>query len=172
MQMEIESLIRQYDFNYSYAQALVKDLSDEQMTLTPAKGLVNHAAFTLGHLVSGSALVAKKLGSAYEMQKDWKDLFLRKGPGDPREPDLNTDKYPSKVELLQELKNQHEEVKSLLRKLDLAFLSKEQEWRFKIYMPILYDYLLFMCVNHEAMHLGQLAAWRRSIGLTSALATL
>lgn len=170
--MDIEALIKQYDFNFSYAEALVADLSEEQMTQTPSKGLVNHAAFTLGHLVSGSALVAKTLGEAFSLQEDWKALFLRKGPGDPRIPEKNSELYPSKKELLEELRSKHEVVKGLLRKLEEEKLKTEKNWRYEKYMPHLMDYLLFMCVNHEAMHLGQLAGWRRALGLPSALATL
>jgi hypothetical protein len=54
---------------------------------------------------------------------------------------------------------------------DVAF-GRPVEWRFDNYYPSLADYLYFMCVTHEAMHLGQLAAWRRAAGLDSALARL
>jgi hypothetical protein len=56
------------------------------MTIIPSNGLVNHPAFTLGHLISGSALLAEDLGAVFEMPDHWADLFLRKGPGDPRKP--------------------------------------------------------------------------------------
>lgn len=170
--MKIESLIYQYDFNYAYALALVSDLNDSQMTIVPAKGLINHAAFTLGHLISGSALVAKKLGAAFEMKENWKDLFLRKGPGDIREPAPDKGQYPSKSELLTELHKQHEIVKSYLTSIDAEILKNRHQWRFEVHMPYLYDYLLFMCINHEAMHLGQLAAWRRAMNLPPVLSTL
>ncbi|MGB5847034.1 MAG: DinB family protein [Ignavibacteriaceae bacterium] len=170
--MTIESIIAQYDFNLEYAKALVNDLTGDQMTIIPATGLDNHPAFTLGHLVSGSALLAEDLGAAFEMLEDWVDLFLRKGPGDPRKPDLDKSKYPSKHLLLRELESQHNKVKMLLNNLDERKLSEIIKWRFSNYMPTLLDIIVFMCINHEAMHLGQLAAWRRAMGLTSALGTL
>ena len=170
--MTIESIIKQYDFNLEYARALVQDLTNDQMTIIPTTGLENHPAFTLGHLVSGSALLAEDLGASFEMPEDWADLFLRKGPGDPRKPDPDKSKYPSKHLLLKELEDQHNKVINLLNNLDKRKLSESIKWRFCNYMPTLLDIVVFMCINHEAMHLGQLAAWRRAMGLNSALGTL
>jgi hypothetical protein len=170
--MTIESIIAQYNFNLDYARALVHDLTSDQMTTIPATGLENHPAFTLGHLVSGSVLLAEDLGAVFEMPDNWANLFLRKGPGDPRKPDLDKGKYPPKHLLLRELENQHNKVNKLLNNLDNGKLSESFKWRFSNYMPTLLDVIVFMCINHEAMHLGQLAAWRRAMGLNSALAAL
>ena len=170
--MTIEYIIKQYDFNLEYARTLVQDLKNDQMTIIPSRGLENHPAFTLGHLVSGSAILAEDLGGEFEMPDKWADLFLRKGPGDPRKPDPDKNKYPSKELLLRKLEDQHNRVKNLLNNLDKEKLSENFKWRFSSYMPALLDIIVFMCINHEAMHLGQLAAWRRAMGLNSALGTL
>lgn len=170
--MKLENIIKQYDFNLEYAKALVQDLSDEQMAVVPATGLDNHPAFTLGHLVSGSADLAHDLGEDFEMPNGWMELFVRQGPGDPRKPDSNQKKYPPKKALITELEHQHNKVKQLLGNLNKTRLEEPLIWRFANFMPTLGDVILFMCVNHEAMHLGQLAAWRRSMGLTSALASV
>ena len=170
--MKIENIIKQYDFNLQYAKALVLDLSDDQMTTIPSNGLENHPAWTLGHLIAGSAGLAEDLGAKFEMPGNWADLFLRKGPGDPRKPDLDKSKYPSKILLLTELESQHNKVIKLLTGLNNIDLDKKIKWRFSNYMPTLADLIIFMCINHEAMHLGQLAAWRRAMNLTSALAGL
>lgn len=170
--MEIETIIKQYDFNLKYAVALVHDLSDDQMTTIPAKGLDNHPAWIIGHLVSGSADLARDFGAEFEMPDKWDEIFVRQGPGDPRKPDPDKSKYPSKHLLLKELNDQHNKVKQFLSRLDNNDLNKKFKWRFDSYMPTLLDLIVFMCINHEAMHLGQLAAWRRAMGLTSGLATL
>ena len=73
------------------------------MTVIPSNGLENHPAFTLGHLVSGSALLVEDLGEEFNMPDKWTELFLRKGPGDPRKPDPDKSKYPTKELLLAEL---------------------------------------------------------------------
>ena len=168
----LNSIINQYDFNLDYAKKLVEDVSDDQMTIIPSNGLVNHPAFTIGHLVSGSALLAEDLGAKFEMPDKWADLFLRKGPGDPRKPDIDKNKYPTKQLLINELEHQHNKVKDLLINVDAKELNENIKWRFSSYMPTLLDIITFMCINHEAMHLGQLAAWRRAMNLSSALGSL
>jgi len=167
-----KALISSYQFNLEYAKILVDDLSDEWMTYTPAKGLENHPAFTLGHLVSGAALTAKYLGGPYELPKDWEILFKRNGPGDPTLPDPDPSKYPNKKELLEALTTQHKLVEYLILDLDEKRLLAPFSWRFKHHYPTLGDMLTFMCLTHESMHLGQLAAWRRAMDLPSALAKL
>lgn len=170
--MKIEAIIKQYDFNLEYAKALVKDLSEGQMTIVPSQGLDNHPAWTIGHLVSGSADLARDLGGEFEMPDQWDDLFIRQGPGDPRKPDPEKKKYPSKQLLIAELENQHNKVKRLLQNINESELDKPLKWRFSNFMSTLGDVVVFMCINHESMHLGQLAAWRRSMGLDSALASV
>lgn len=170
--ISIDTILNQYDFNLAYAKRLVDDLSDEQMTTTPATGLVNHPAWTLGHLASASALLTEDLGAQTDFPKEWSELFLRKGPGDPTLPDPDTAKYPSKKDLLDELHRQHEKVKQLVRHQTDEDLKKAVQWKFSDHMPALYDVVVFFCVNHEAMHLGQLAAWRRAMDLGSALSRI
>jgi hypothetical protein len=168
----MESIIKQYQFNLSYATALVADLTEEQMTIQPVKGLENHPAFTIGHLISGCAVLIEDLGGQFEMPSGWKELFLRKGPGDPRFPETDVKLYPTKAQLLSELEQQHAVVEQLLRQLTTEQLNQPFQWRFSDYMPTLRDLITFMCVNHESMHLGQLAAWRRAMDLPPVLGNL
>ena len=165
-------LYKQLSFNEEYARKLVADLKEEEMTQIPAAGLINHPAWTLGHLISGRALLAEDLGAEFFIPVGWSELFLRKGPGDPRAPASNTELYPKKDELLRELHNQGEALKPLLLNLRPHQLEESFQWRFQSCFPSLGDMLLFMCANHEAMHLGQLAAWRRAMELPSALAQI
>lgn len=168
----LEHIIRQFDFHLEYARALVADLSEEQMTYTPAAGLDNHPAWTLGHLISGSAGLIEDMGGTFDMPEGWKELFLRKGPGDPRKPDPDTTKYPSKKALLDALDEKHMFVKEGMNILSEEELNTDFTWRFRMYMPTLMDLIIFTCITHEAMHLSQLAAWRRAMGLPSALSML
>jgi hypothetical protein len=170
--MTKEMVIRQYDFNLLYAKKLVEDLDPNQMTTSPSPGFENHPAFTLGHLVTGSAETVKDLGGAYSIPDNWNMLFLRTGPGDPKLPETDPDLYPSKNELIGELENQHSLVKKYFLEASDTLLSENTKWRFSSYMPTLYDIVCFMCINHEAMHLGQLSAWRRAMKLPSALKNL
>jgi hypothetical protein len=87
-------------------------------------------------------------------------------------PDVDVLKYPSKESLLKVLNEKHEEVKTMLSGSTESGLSSPVQWRFSSFMPNLKDLIIFMCISHESMHLGQLAAWRRAMGLGSALSTI
>lgn len=168
----IEEVIRQCRFNYAYSCQLVEDLSEEQMTIKPSAGLDNHPAFTLGHLVTGYANLYNNLTGEFILPEGWKEIFLRTGPGDPALPNPDAAAYPSKADLLAELKKQMDRVTSYIATLPEEKLNAPFEWRFSAYLPTYRDRIVFLCINHAAMHLGQLAAWRRALGLPSALAKL
>lgn len=170
--MKQAALINQLDFNLKFAKALVQDVEEELMTHNPGLGLENHPGFTLGHLVTGAALVVKSLGGEYDIPDGWDELFRRKGPGDPTLPNADQSVYPSKKQLLEELDRQHQAIKMRIKNMTEEAFNSPKSWRFAGYFPTTTDYLYFMCVNHEAMHLSQLSAWRRAMNLPSALGTL
>lgn len=174
----MESAIRLYGWNLQYAKALVEDLSASQWTESCGPGLENHPAWTIGHLVTGSNILAEDLGLARDLPEGWSGLFERRGPGDPRLPDPNPAVYPPMEKLVAELERQHLRVEAAWRvkmteesKSGTA-LTEPFVWRYGDVLPTLNDAVLFLAVSHEAMHLGQLAAWRRALGLPSALNTL
>ena len=53
----VEAIGRQLDFNHRYAEKLVEDVSDSDMTHDPSPGLENHPAITLGHLAISRMLL-------------------------------------------------------------------------------------------------------------------
>ena len=165
-------LINSYKFNLQYANELVKDVDNRLMAVSPGPGFENHPAFTIGHLVSGSAMMAEELGGPYEFNPEWEELFRRNGPGDPRTPAEDSNLYPHKDDLLSALTKQHNIVEDLILNFDIDRFQDPVEWRFEIHLPTLGDLLYFMCITHEAMHLSQLAAWRRAMGMPSAFARL
>ncbi len=169
MKNDLNSFIRQIEFNYLYLIDLVKDVEEKQMIVTPAKGLENHPSFTIGHLITAYGMTIKSLGGEYSIPKEWDELFRRKGPGDPRLPNLDFNKYPCKNDLLKVLEQQHEILLDCLNKKSLNQLNESVTWRFSSYFPKKIDVLYFMMINHYAMHISQLAAWRRAMDLPSSL---
>jgi transposase-like protein len=174
----MESAIRIYAWNLRYARALVADLSPAQWTEAGGPGLENHPAWTIGHLVTGSDILAEDLGLERDLPEGWRELFERRGPGDPRLPDPEREAYPPMEALLAELERQHGRVERAWRQkleegsADGGELERPLEWRFGDALPTLGDTVVFLAVSHEAMHLGQLAAWRRARGLPSGLNVL
>ena len=65
----------------------------------------------------------------------------------------------------------HQKVAELLTELDDSVLAGPNpvEGVFKERFPVLGQAVLFLCNNHQMMHLGQISAWRRVMGLGSAM---
>lgn len=166
------SLERILRFHERYAQALVADVSDAQMALCPGPGHENHPAWTLGHLVTASDIIGQDVGLASELPPGWGELFLRLGPSDRRLP-IADGGYPEKARLLEELRRQNDRVIARVASLDPSWLAAcGEEWRLSRFFPGRYDTLLFMAACHASLHLGQLAAWRRAMGLPAAMALM
>ncbi|MDQ3111786.1 MAG: DinB family protein [Bacteroidota bacterium] len=168
----VAEIIRQLDFNLAYAKKSVEDVSELQMTIKPSAGLDNHPAFTLGHLTTAYANLMNNLTGEFILADGFKETFLRTGPGDPTLPNQDAAAYPSKEKLLAEMDRQHQRLVDHLLRMDEKKLKENFEWRFSSFLPTYLDRIMFLCVNHYAMHLGQLAAWRRAMGLPSALGAL
>ncbi len=168
----LSQLINQLQFNYLYLLDLVEDIKEEHMTFIPAKGLENHPTFTVGHIITAYGLTTRSLGGQYTIKDEWDAIFRRNGPGDPRYPTLDKRLYPTKKQLLAELEKQHNMLLKYLGKTSLATLNEAVTWRFSKYFPKTIDMLYFMVITHYAMHISQLAAWRRAMDLPSSLARL
>lgn len=114
-------------------------------------------------------MIAEDLGLERTVRAEWRDLFERRGPGNPRIPSFTVSVYPPGGELLAELSRQHARLEERWRTSSPQELGRPLEWRFGGHFTALRSAALFLAVPHEALHLGSLAAWRRHLGLPSAL---
>lgn len=161
----------------AYAHELVCDLTDEQMDAVPGPGHENTPRFTIGHLCVGSALTRRVLEHPNSADLGSLDVpamiqsnFGRMGPADRRLPETVPD-APSADELLAEFRRQHDELERTLRDVDDAVLESPCGWKLGHLMPRHADLITFVC-SHEMLHLGQLASWRRAMGLEAAMARM
>ena len=164
-------LVNGFRLNLEYTFKLVEDIREEEMTTQP-NGIANHPAFTLGHLITATAISTKAIGGPYDVPEEWDALFKRRGPGDPRMPESDTGQYPSKEELIKELKRQADRLIGLIEGLKDEAFQADYPWKLHSYLPSLGGYLYFLCHIHHGWHIGQLAEWRRQMGYESALKKL
>ena len=149
-----------YQFNLQFTQTLVKDLSAEQMVGQP-NGVINHPAWSLGHLTVSADHLGKFLGLDSVLAEGWDKPFATGGI-----PSGDVSAYPSKDELLAALAAQHERNTEAVRCADLArFAKPHPDEGSRKYFPTVGDMVVFLMTSHEMDHLGQVAAWRRAMGL-------
>lgn len=156
----IQHLLFVYQFNLDRARTLVADLSDAQMVQQP-QGVVNHPAWTLGHLAFVAHHLAVTLGADSTLPEGWNDHFPTGGTpsGDPAD-------YPSKEEILAQLTSQHELAAQAAAGADpTVFEQPFPNERVRKRFPTIGDFAAFLMTSHEAGHLGQIAAWRRAMEL-------
>ena len=160
----LQHVVFTYGFNLNVAKRLVGDLTSEQMCQQP-HGVVNHPAWSLGHLASASVGVLKALGHDAALPAGWGDVFKTGGipSGDPAV-------FPSKDELLATLDSLHARVASAVTAADAAaFTTPNPNEGMRQFFPTVGDLVVFLMTSHEMDHLGQLAAWRRAMGLGPAI---
>ena len=158
----LEHVTYLYKFNLQFAKTLVKDLSADQMAQQPS-GVVNHAAWSLGHLVISADHLGQFVGLESALPSGWDETFTTGGI-----PSGDASVYPSKDELLTQLEEQHERNSTAVAAMDPAkFSEPHPNEKTREYFPTVGDMVIFLMTSHEMDPLGQLAAWRRAMGLGS-----
>ncbi len=158
----IQHLLFVYGMNLKRAGRLVDDLTEEQMVAQPS-GVINHPAWTLGHLGATSDALAGMLGLPSTFPDAWREA-CRMGSI----PSGEAADYPGKAELLEQLRAQHQRVAEAVAAVDDERLQQPTPPRLRERFPTIGDFATALMTMHEGHHLGQLAAWRRALGLGAA----
>ena len=160
----------------AYAAELTGDLSEAQMDTCAGPGHENTPRFTIGHLCTGAALTRRALEapddrmSGLDIPPQYESLFQRRGPQDRRTPGAMAG-APGRDAVLAELRRQHKALLATVRATSPEVLASPCAWKLGHLMPSHADLVIF-AVSHEALHLGQLASWRRAMGLDAAMARM
>ncbi len=165
-----ESIVKAARRTRSYAERLVKDVAVEKFARLPALGgttiQTNHPAFVLGHLSLYPARLAGIAGVSAEglaTPTAWEALFKN---GAPCLDDLKGTIYPGMQELVSTFFRVHDAVFDRIERLDdSAFARENPDERYREFFPKVGMACAFLLNNHVAMHLGQVNAWRRCMGL-------
>jgi hypothetical protein len=158
----VRYVLHVYAMNLGYAQRYVRDLSDDQMCAQP-HGLVNHPAWSLGHLAVAADRTGEILGLSSELPTGWSDTFKTGGIPSP-----DKSRFPARDELVRVLSHQHARAAQALGDASPALLEQPHpNEKFRAHFPTVGDFAIFLMTAHEMDHLGQIAAWRRAMGLGS-----
>ncbi len=156
----LDSEIKINRFMVGYCRMLVEGLADERLAEQPLPG-VNHPAWILGHLAFSADRAAGLLGGGKVLSPDWVALF---GPGS--KPKAVRGDYPGKDELLHAVEHHFERARQQAAAATAELLAQPSTNPYtKEALPTLQDAVTFLLTGHLGLHLGQLATWRRMIGL-------
>ena len=147
-------------FLVGYCRLLLKDIADERMAEQPMPG-VNHPAWILGHLAFSADGVISRLGGEKLLPSEWVSLF---GPGS-KVSNVRSG-YPSTEELLRAVEQGFEMAREMARLATSEQLATPTaNPTMKAGLPTAREGVSFLLTGHLGVHLGQLSAWRRMIGL-------
>ena len=159
-----DHILHVYQMNDRLARRLVKDLTDDQMCQQP-HDVVNHPAWSLGHLAVSGHHTCQLLGVESNVPATWSETFKT---GDIPSGDASV--YPSKDELLSVLEQQHARIAGGFSAIAPTELAKPHpNEKARAHFPTVGDLVVFLMTAHEMDHLGQIAAWRRAMGLGPAV---
>ncbi len=160
----------------AYAEKLVAGITPEMAARVPVIGGVtiqtNHASFLFGHLSLYPARIAKVAGVSGEglsVPEPWDGLFKVGAPcvDDPRSGQRDGH-YPVFADVRDRFFETYDAVVTRIEGLDDAVFARvNPEERYREAFPTVGPACLFLLNNHVAMHMGQLSAWRRCMGLGS-----
>jgi hypothetical protein len=155
------------------SEALLKDVTPQQFARLANVGGVtvqsNHPAFVFGHLAIYYPKVLAALGQpAPSNPPMFEDLFSN---GKPCADDPQGNKYPPMQAIITHFNNGYEAATAALAKASDAELAKPNpaEGRMKEMFPTVGEIINFHMGVHPMSHLGQVSAWRRMMGLGSAM---
>ena len=150
--------------NLAYARSLLADIPDEQIC-RQVHGIVNHAIWQIGHITVTADFVGSLMGLAPSLPQDWLPLFQVGS-----RPIADPSAYPPASDLLEAFEAVHVRLVDALRTADPAAFEKPvPNEKLRSIFPTIGDIVVSALTSHIALHLGQLGAWRRAIGLPSVL---
>lgn len=159
----------------SYAELMLKDLKPEQFARLPSSGgktiQTNHPAFVFGHLSIYPVRVCTLLGQAAAIVPNppkFDELFSN---GKPCLDDPKGTIYPPMETITKHFFSGFDAALAAVAKASDADFAKPNpaEGRFKEMFPTVGGAVNFLMSAHAMSHLGQVSAWRRFMGLGSAM---
>ena len=146
-----------------YAEVLVKDIPDDRFGHMPHPTM-NHPAFNLGHLslYPNRILGLIGRGDLVKEKAGWDELFAAGCPCVEQD-----GRYPSKQEIVEHFLDRSRAVTAAVAAAPAEVFERPNpvEGRMRELFPTIGIAANFMLNSHVMMHLGQISAWRRAVGL-------
>lgn len=147
-------------FLLQYLQKMTADIAEERFAEQPLPG-INHPAWILGHIALSGDSAAAMFGGDKLIPESWYKLF---GQGSTLT--ANRGDYPSKLELLEAVESAFQRAYTASASATAESLARPNTSRLlRGSLPTVHDAFAFVLTTHFSLHLGQLSAWRRMIGL-------
>jgi len=158
--MTMKPVLHSFAYGLDFLREQVADVSDKDMTAQP-NGMVNHPAWTIGHITAATHLLARTIGVSKWLPTEWVQHY-RTGST----PISDAAPYDSKEELLSKLREAQSKITQAVEnmndtQLDELFPAEA----YRDVFPTIRHALTQVLVGHTAFHIGQVSLWRKAMGL-------
>ncbi len=151
----------------AYGEVLVKDIPAEKFGHMPHPSM-NHPLFNIGHLALYPNRVLTMIGRSdlVKEKAGWDKLFAAGCPCVEQD-----GRDPSKDEVVAHFLERSRAAIAAMANVTDDVLDQQNpiEGRMRELFPKVGHAVLFLLNNHPMMHLGQISAWRRAVGLPSVM---
>jgi hypothetical protein len=153
-------ILHSFAYSLEYLRELLADIPDSDMT-AQSTGLANHPSWTVGHLT----FILQMIGHVIGVPPWLTEAFAKRyGPGSV--PATDADSYESKHVALAMLADAQSRITNAVLALDPSRLDDHfPDPNFLDVFPTIRHALTQVLLGHTAYHIGQLAVWRRAMGL-------
>jgi hypothetical protein len=161
-----ESIVQPAQIMLWMGQKLCEDIPDDKFAYQAIENLA-HPAFIMGHITLYAEHILDFAGKSDLAQHDeqWQKLF-----GAGVECVNDPEHYPDKSSILKRFSERYAvALEAVARISDDTLLSANDTGRMEDRFTTKAALLDFILNSHPMMHLGQISAWRRVIGLGSVL---
>lgn len=163
--MILERELLLYAWNLNYARKLFAGIPADSWGRSAAPNM-NTGIWLIGHLAICVDYGMDLLGKPHVCPDSWhRDFGPGSVPGSPAEP------YPPAKEVIALFEAGHIALEKAIREADPAVFHGRHSVNFNELMerlPLVGDLMAHLLTTHEATHLGQFSAWRRSLGIPAA----
>ena len=156
----MQPTLHSFAYSLDYLREQIADVPDGQLTAQP-DGVPNHAAWTIGHLV----FIAHEIGGVIGIEPWLGDEWTRQvGPGSKPLPP--GDEPISRDTLLAALQTAQAKLTTAIKALkDSELDAPFPDPGYAAVFPTVRHALTQVLLGHTAFHIGQIAVWRRALGL-------
>lgn len=156
-------------FSLNYADILLKGITHDRFARKPQGFDTNNPAFVYGHLAIYPERVFDLIGRPELARPDQRfiDLF---SAGKPCLDDPDARIYPAMDEIIARFRTRYEALLPVLAETsDEPFARINPNEKMRDRFPTVGAAVNFLISGHMMIHLGQVSAWRRCMGLGSAM---
>ncbi|MHC4406060.1 MAG: DinB family protein [Planctomycetota bacterium] len=155
-----DDVIRSFAMSLEHARHLLRGVEEGQMVLQPIEGM-NHPAWIIGHLVYSFQAIGGEIGLAPWLPSDWQERF-----GTGTKLPTGSEQVPGRAELSAALDDGEKRLTDRLSEMSEEDLAESlPDERLRHVFPTIGGAVMHILTVHTAVHVGQLSAWRRAMGL-------